>query len=429
MKLKLTIGAALCGSFLALVASTTNAQLFSETFDDGQATNRWTAYPGCGVNATFTCSPLDTNFDREPFLPSVDGVNDDFSGFSFDYSSVGIPSAPNSTGGTTVGLKMQANLFTSLFGGFSASPNGLVLPSNFKMTFDSWANSVGPFPGGGAGSTVMNTAGILNTGTQSETIIDATGVFFGWTGDGGSSADYRAYSVEDENSYDGTAGEPHATYAAGSRNSSAQLYKDVFGIGTTVPASQVSLFPGQTGTLNDGAAGFKWTQNEIKKDGNTVTWSVNGTLLITVDLTNFTTPTLGNSISFGAADIANSTPGAEGSDLLFALFDNILVEELDTAAENADFDGDDDVDGRDFLSWQRGFGINDGTALPIDGDATGEGNVDGDDLIVWQTQYGEPVPPLSAVTSVPEPASVTLFGALLAFLGLRRPAFGFAYSR
>ncbi len=45
-----------------------------------------------------------------------------------------------------------------------------------------------------------------------------------------------------------------------------------------------------------------------------------------------------------------------------------------------------DVDGRDFLLWQRNFGRTD--ALPTDGDATGDMMVNGDDLARWQSNYG-----------------------------------------
>ena len=44
------------------------------------------------------------------------------------------------------------------------------------------------------------------------------------------------------------------------------------------------------------------------------------------------------------------------------------------------------VDGRDFLIWQRNFGRTD--ALPADGDATGDMVVDGNDLAIWQSNYG-----------------------------------------
>jgi hypothetical protein len=440
MKVKITICAALCGSFLALATSTTNAQiLYSETFDDGQAVNRWTAQIGIGYSDTSdpvnAVGPMDTNFDTLPLLPSVDGINDDFSGFAFDYSAAGIPPAPGST--TTIGLKLQSNLSQADLGGFSVNPNGLDLNAltddgDYSLTFYAWSSTLGGtvgFPTGGSGSTNLSSFGILTAATESETLLNTDGVWFSYTGDGGSSADYRAYSSEESDSYDASSGEPHGIYHAGGRNGTAQLYIDAVGGAVTVPQSVKDAFPTQNmeGTLSAGAAAFQWHHNEIRKVGDVVEWYMNGIKLITIEMADFEVPTGGGNISFGHHDI-NYTSSTDGLavDMLFTLIDNIVVTEIETVIANANFDGDDDVDGRDFLTWQRGFGINDGTALLADGDANGDGNVDGDDLVVWQVQYGEPIAPLAAATAVPEPASATLFGALLAMLGLRRPAFGFA---
>jgi hypothetical protein len=65
---------------------------------------------------------------------------------------------------------------------------------------------------------------------------------------------------------------------------------------------------------------------------------------------------------------------------------------LPTAETTGDFDQDGDVDGRDFLAWQRGAGVPDPTLA--DGDANGDGVVDSADLEVWQNEYGNA--PISA---------------------------------
>ena len=61
-----------------------------------------------------------------------------------------------------------------------------------------------------------------------------------------------------------------------------------------------------------------------------------------------------------------------------------------TIVENADFDNDGDVDGRDFMAWQRGHGMAPPAdeAGTTDGDADRDGDVDTDDLWVWQGTYG-----------------------------------------
>jgi hypothetical protein len=78
---------------------------------------------------------------------------------------------------------------------------------------------------------------------------------------------------------------------------------------------------------------------------------------------------------------------------------------VSAALENADFNGDGSVDGRDFLIWQRGFG---GMGSPSTGDANGDGEVNAEDLSIWQTQYAI-VPELTANSAaVPEPSALLL---------------------
>ena len=55
--------------------------------------------------------------------------------------------------------------------------------------------------------------------------------------------------------------------------------------------------------------------------------------------------------------------------------------------ESGDFDADGDVDGADFLRWQRGFGTATGASLTL-GDSDFDGDVDAQDLGTWQENYG-----------------------------------------
>ena len=71
-------------------------------------------------------------------------------------------------------------------------------------------------------------------------------------------------------------------------------------------------------------------------------------------------------------------------------------------------DGDGDVDGMDFLAWQRGYGVPSG-GIALAGDLSGQGAADSFDLWLWET-------PLRATSGlgglaagqVPEPASLCL---------------------
>ncbi len=89
---------------------------------------------------------------------------------------------------------------------------------------------------------------------------------------------------------------------------------------------------------------------------------------------------------------------------------------------SADFDGDGDVDGSDFFTWQRGFGTLLGATQAM-GDANGDGAVDAEDLLIFNSGFGVPPPELGGlIASVPEPGAWVLAatGMLLAFFW-RRP--------
>jgi hypothetical protein len=84
---------------------------------------------------------------------------------------------------------------------------------------------------------------------------------------------------------------------------------------------------------------------------------------------------------------------------------------------SADFNGNQLVDGVDFLIWQRGQGIASG-ATAATGDANGDGVVNAADLAIWKQQIST-TPPSAA--SVPEPAALIVAGAAaMAFIRQRR---------
>jgi hypothetical protein len=85
---------------------------------------------------------------------------------------------------------------------------------------------------------------------------------------------------------------------------------------------------------------------------------------------------------------------------------------------DADFDDDGDVDGRDFLAWQRGFGAM-GEVTNSSGDADLDGSVDDYDLAIWQANYGD-VSEALLTSVVPEPNSTSLLVLGAAGLGAYR---------
>jgi hypothetical protein len=190
--------------------------------------------------------------DTANWTVNNNGAGTNTANFFFDYSTVGIPSAPNSTGGTTLGLKLGANLNPATapgsgnIPGISVSPTGRSFTGTYRLRFDCWSNYIGPLNVGATGSTELTTFGIMSSGTAANFPGSAEAVWFAATGDGQSSSDYRIYSPERPASYDifpasGNPLDAHATYTAGSRNQSAALYMATFPAGATAPGSQASI--------------------------------------------------------------------------------------------------------------------------------------------------------------------------------------------
>jgi hypothetical protein len=251
------------------------------------------------------------------------GPSDEAADFFFDYSSVGIPLAPNSAGPGSRGVKLQANQSSGIFGGFSVSPTGESFAGDYTVQFDWWANVNGPFPAGGSGSTQLSTFGI---GTAGDTPQWPGGtqdsVWFGATGDGNSSSDWRAYSSAAPTRYSDSSG----VYAAGSHFGSSNASDPYYaGFGSvSPPAAQTALFPQQAGMTLIGSAGMEWHEVLIDKAGTTVRWTVDGLLIATIDLT--TVALGGDNIFFGHSD-TNATSSTDPNDaaLLFTLIDNVRV--------------------------------------------------------------------------------------------------------
>jgi hypothetical protein len=85
---------------------------------------------------------------------------------------------------------------------------------------------------------------------------------------------------------------------------------------------------------------------------------------------------------------------------------------------SADFDGDGDADGQDFLTWQKGLGTT-GTATPTTGDADGDLAVNRNDLRIWKSRFGGS-PAVAAAASIPEPAAISLSLPAVALLLVRK---------
>lgn len=155
--------------------------------------------------------------------------------------------------------------------------------------------------------------------------------------------------------------------------------------------------------------------------------TVRGTLSITDRATNQVFTLSG----FDALDEINTTNDPDGGfesdfwdyfviglsgsfDDMDWIIDNFMVEIEGSnapALDDADFDGHGDVDGADFLTWQRGLGTAGGLTQ---GNANGDNIINGADLAIWRSQFGPAAVP--AANAIPEPSGVLL--TLVGLLGV-----------
>lgn len=107
--------------------------------------------------------------------------------------------------------------------------------------------------------------------------------------------------------------------------------------------------------------------------------------------------------NFGLSQMQIQSSGVDPGVLGIEILRFSIVQRPDGVP--GDFDGDDDVDGRDFLIWQRG----ESTTGPLDAG----------DLADWQANFGAGAP-LAAATSVPEPTTLLLLVSVGGLISVRR---------
>ena len=248
-------------------------------------------------------------------------------GFSFDYSTLGIPSAPHSVDGTTRGVQLKANLTMGIVAALSISPRGQQFGGDYRLHFDGWINVNGPFPEGGASSTEFLTAGIGTSGARTEWTgsgSTADGFYFSADGDGGVSA--ASTATGDYCAYAGTslAATGSGVYLAGTdttvRDNANIYYATAFPTGQSAPALQQSKYPQQTGALSGGTFGLAWHDVIVSRRGNTVDWVVDGIRLATMTNESFTA----SNVFVGFWDPFASL--TDNTNLSFGLIDNVRVE-------------------------------------------------------------------------------------------------------
>jgi hypothetical protein len=205
-------------------------------------------------------------------------------------------------------------------------------------------------------------------------------------------------------------------------------YSGTFSTANSIPVDYDS------GTIAPGIPGNRWSTHEMFWVDDQFTYVVDGIPVLQIvpdadglngddnvydDFSDAGTVILGFWDRFSS--IAASPEGAN-----FVVYDNLEVAEataadvpnvmqylaangflLGGANDPADFDGDGDVDGDDFATWEAAFGQ---TAA---GDTNNDGVSDGSDFLTWQRNFTGPALSNVSAAGVPEPTTAILGLALL----------------
>jgi len=240
---------------------------------------------------------------------SGDGTPDSTIAFAFDYIAAGIPLAPNSTAGDTGGLRIAANETAADAGAadhVSAYNNTAVTTGQYRLTVDVY---MGVEAAGG--STEFGNVGVAGNTSDFNSIftpITGDGHYLSFTGEGGSSSDFR-HSTPAVSAV--PSGDPSYLNSTNSTNAPADTYQ--------------AIFSNANGYEFAGSPGNAWATLEITVFGGLITYSFNGTNIIRTAYDG----SEGNLVSLSYADVFGSV-GPH-----FVVYDNLSVEAIPEPASLA----------------------------------------------------------------------------------------------
>lgn len=233
-----------------------------------------------------------------------------------------VPKNPFDTGDSTLGLKISVNSDAEA-GEASVSlfPGDLSIEGDHALRFEMFMSYNGPAYGG-SGSTELATMGVGHSGEwvaylDGNLAVDGDGTFFAVSGEGGASRDFRAYAG------DGF-GEPEFLDEQTGRHGFTDMDGDGIGEYNTFaggPLERVFPLPPHE---TKGAPGKGWVAIEVRREGDAVTWIMNGHIIATIseDKALFG----GKNVMIGYTDPFASI--ANPSEENFVIFDNLRVVQL-----------------------------------------------------------------------------------------------------
>lgn len=230
---------------------------------------------------------------------SGDGTPDSTSSFAFDYVAAGIPLAPRSSAGDVGGLRLAANETANDAGGadhitvFSNTP----FTGEYRLEVDIYMG----VEAGAGGSTEMAHVGVGGSSTDFLSIftpIVDNGYFIEFTGEGGSSSDFRMSAPGEPAIPDG---DPRYLNSTNTTNGTADVYQALYPSGDFV-----------------GSPGNQWTTLAITVGPTVVMYELDDVLVMLTP--NVGQP--GDLIGLGYTDPFSSV-GPH-----FVIYDNVVVTEI-----------------------------------------------------------------------------------------------------
>ena len=261
--------------------------------------------------------------------------------FAYNYGAapgsggLAIPSAPHTTDGSTLGLRLRVdNLQSSvgtIVGAIEVSTKTAILPATFTVQVDVWSNYIGAttIASSGTNGSTGVAVGVGTSGNSIQYIVNNDGLLTEAFGDNGGGADgaYRVYT-------DNVSPRPTPTnsnyYAAGTTAGSATFSNAYYTSrypSVSAPAAQSSFSSTQSGSTPAGVQGFAWHVWTIANDGTNLTWSIDGSPITTVPVSSVTFG--GQQVSLGNDDTGLTGSSAANNQLFNAeIFDNLSITDL-----------------------------------------------------------------------------------------------------
>lgn len=214
--------------------------------------------------------------------------------FAYDYSADGIPSA---NGGTTLGLRITANDTVGAGDAVTVYNNIGVTAPNYLLSVDVYMNVGASF-----GTTEFGNVGVAGDGASVNTIfspVAGAGHFVSFTGEGGSSSDFR-----------------HSTPTVLAVPSGDSTYLNSTNTTNATGDTYQTIFPGGD---YPGSPGNRWATLTVEVLAGTITYAFNGTPIIATAYDGSD----GNQVSLSYADLFASVATPLQSN--FVIFDNLSV--------------------------------------------------------------------------------------------------------